>query len=86
MISQSPVREMADTTLIMPEQQILSVRSLDVCFHAQWKPVSVIHDLSLTLARGKTLAIVGESGSGKSITALAIMRLIEKGRGRYSSR
>src|SRR5690606_14547467 len=27
---------------------------------------------------GETLAIVGESGSGKSVTALSIMRLLEK--------
>ncbi|MBG6247692.1 MULTISPECIES: dipeptide ABC transporter ATP-binding protein [Symbiopectobacterium] len=81
MISHAPVREAADTTLILPEQQILSVRSLGVRFHAQREPVSVIHDLSLTVARGETLAIVGESGSGKSVTALAIMRLIEQAGG-----
>ncbi|MGL9735308.1 MAG: ATP-binding cassette domain-containing protein [Symbiopectobacterium sp.] len=51
------------------------MRSLGVRFHAQREPVSVIHDLSLTVARGETLAIVDESGSGKSVTALAIMRL-----------
>lgn len=81
MISHAPVREAADTTLILPEQQILSVRSLGVRFHAQREPVSVIHDFSLTVARGETLAIVGESGSGKSVTALAIMRLIEQAGG-----
>lgn len=78
MISHAPVREAADTTLILPEEQILSVRSLGVRFHSQREPVSVIHDLSLTVTRGETLAIVGESGLGKSVTALAIMRLIEQ--------
>jgi len=37
-----------------------------------------VSDLSFTLKRGETLAIVGESGSGKSVTALALMRLLEK--------
>lgn len=81
MISHPPVREPADTTLILPDKQILSVRSLGVRFHPQREPVSVIHDLSLTVTRGETLAIVGESGSGKSVTALAIMRLIEQAGG-----
>ena len=35
-----------------------------------------------TSTRGETLAIVGESGSGKSVTALALMRLVEHGGGR----
>ncbi len=35
-----------------------------------------LHQLSLSLEAGKTLAVVGESGSGKSLTALAIMGLL----------
>jgi glutathione transport system ATP-binding protein len=37
-----------------------------------------VRQLSFTLRRGETLAIVGESGSGKSVTALALMRLLDR--------
>lgn len=41
--------------------------------------------VSLTIARGETLALVGESGSGKSVTANAILRLLPKGSAHYLS-
>ncbi len=39
--------------------------------------VPVVEDLCLTVARGQTLGIVGESGCGKSLTALAILGLLQ---------
>ncbi len=36
--------------------------------------------LALSVSPGKTLAIVGESGCGKSVTALALMGLLPKGK------
>ncbi len=39
----------------------------------------VLHDVSLSVGQGETVALVGESGSGKSVTALSILRLLEEG-------
>ena len=59
---------------------LLSVEHLGVAFGAQ----RVIHDLNLTVAPGRTLAIVGESGSGKSVTSLSIMRLADLAGARFT--
>jgi ABC-type dipeptide/oligopeptide/nickel transport system ATPase component len=40
-------------------------------------PVDAVRGISFNLRRGRTLAVVGESGSGKSVTAYAILRLIQ---------
>lgn len=39
----------------------------------------ILPDLSLTLKRGRTLALVGESGSGKTTAALALLGLLGDG-------
>ena len=49
----------------------LIVEGLSIEFDGQ----TVVHNLSFTLAPGKTLALVGESGSGKSVTARSLIGL-----------
>ena len=38
----------------------------------------ILHDINLSIEQGKTHALVGESGSGKSVTAMAVLRLLEE--------
>jgi peptide/nickel transport system ATP-binding protein len=54
-----------------PEDGLLEVRHLA----ASHGPNEVLHDVSLTLARGSCLGIVGESGSGKTTMARCITGL-----------
>ncbi len=57
---------------------LLQLDGLRVTFTTRHGPVEALHGVSLTLEPGATLGIVGESGSGKSVTALAIMRLLDR--------
>nr|WP_204262829.1 ABC transporter ATP-binding protein [Methylobacterium sp. BTF04] len=54
----------------------MSIRDLTVDFRSEAGPFRALHGLSLTVERGRTLALVGESGSGKSVTAQAILRIL----------
>lgn len=52
---------------------LLEIRNLTV----QFGPFPVVDGLNLTLHAGELVGIVGESGSGKSMSALAIMGLLD---------
>jgi peptide/nickel transport system ATP-binding protein len=55
------------------EDKLLSI----VCIKAGYTPgVAVLHDVSVDLRRGETLAVVGESGSGKSTLARVVTGLL----------
>ena len=58
--------------------EVLRVSNLNIAFPGEEQTTQAVRNLSFTLTRGETLAIVGESGSGKSVTALSLMRLLEK--------
>ncbi|MCZ9113929.1 ATP-binding cassette domain-containing protein [Escherichia albertii] len=60
---------------------VLAVDNLNIAFMQDRQKAAAVRGLSFRLRRGETLAIVGESGSGKSVTALALMRLLEQAGG-----
>jgi len=56
---------------------VLEVRGLSVAFPSRKGDVSAIEDVSFDLRLGQTTCFVGESGSGKSVTARAVMNIVE---------
>src|ERR1700679_624596 len=61
---------------------MLKVTSLDIKFRGQNGLFEAVKDVSFHLNKGETIGIVGESGSGKSVTALALMRLLNEDQSR----
>ena len=62
------------TTTVAP---VLEVDGLCVEFATDEGPVRAVDGVSFTVDAGERVAVVGESGSGKTLTALAIMGLID---------
>ncbi|MCC5604576.1 ABC transporter ATP-binding protein [Nostoc favosum] len=58
-------------------ETVLEVRNIQVEFPGDGNIVRALDGISFGLHRGETLGIVGESGSGKSVTALAVMGLLQ---------
>ena len=59
----------------------LEIRDLKLGFSSYEGFSEVLHGISLSVAREEKVALVGESGSGKSVTARAILGLIQEQRG-----
>jgi peptide/nickel transport system ATP-binding protein len=56
---------------------LLQVRDLTIDFRTRGGIVQALEGVNLGLGAGETLGIVGESGSGKSVTAFAVMGLLD---------
>jgi len=57
--------------------RLLEVEDLHVEFHTQDGVARAINGVNLYLDQGETLAVLGESGSGKSVTAQAVMGILD---------
>ena len=60
------------------DKPLLSVRNLKTYFFTSEGIVKAVDGASLDVKPGKTLGVVGESGCGKSVTAMSILRIVER--------
>jgi peptide/nickel transport system ATP-binding protein len=58
-------------------EALLTVKNLSVDFHTARGTFHAVKNVSWSVSRGETLAILGESGSGKSVSANAVMNLLD---------
>lgn len=59
--------------------ELLKVENINISFKDdETGTLSAVRNLSFHINEGETVGLVGESGCGKSVTALSLMRLIEK--------
>lgn len=60
----------------MNQKPILQIQDLHTHFFIDHTELPAVNGISLSIEKGKTLAMVGESGCGKTMTALSILRLV----------
>ncbi len=65
---------------------LLDIQHLKVEFYDRSAPFAAVKDFSLQMGEGEVVGIVGESGSGKSMTAHALMGLIQRSQVAISAR
>ena len=58
---------------------VLEVKHLHTYFKTRRGVVKAVNDVSFAVGEGRTLGLVGESGSGKSVSAMSILRLLDRG-------
>jgi oligopeptide transport system ATP-binding protein len=60
-----------------PNATLLDVRNLKVEFRTRYGISKAVNGVSFSVEAGETLAILGESGCGKSVTAQAVMGIVD---------
>ncbi|MGI6782785.1 MAG: ABC transporter ATP-binding protein [Aminivibrio sp.] len=63
---------------------LLEIKDLRTYFDTDAGLVKAVDGVSLAVEPGETLGVVGESGCGKSVTALSVLRLLQKPAGRIA--
>ncbi|MFD9567893.1 ABC transporter ATP-binding protein [Streptomyces sp. NPDC059994] len=63
---------------------LLEVRDLQVEFKTRDGIAKAVNGVTYSVAAGETLAVLGESGSGKSVTAQAVMGILDMPPGRIT--
>jgi oligopeptide/dipeptide ABC transporter ATP-binding protein len=69
---------MIPTSAKGPGDSLLDIRDLTVRFRTERGTLTAIDGISLSVGAGEVLGLVGESGCGKSVTAQAVMRLLDE--------
>jgi len=60
------------------ESNILEIKNLTLNAIINNREVNILNRVSIEIPDSRTVALVGESGSGKTLTALSIIKLLEK--------
>ncbi|HXU67418.1 MAG TPA: ABC transporter ATP-binding protein, partial [Casimicrobiaceae bacterium] len=61
----------------MSGEPLVDIRDLRVDFGTSAHPLPAVEGVDLAIDAGEIVGLVGESGSGKSVTALALMGLVD---------
>ncbi len=63
----------------MADKPLLELQDVDIAFSSPDEAdIVAVRQVDLTLTAGKTLCLVGESGCGESVTARAVLRLLDQ--------